>query len=134
MTNPTLDEFIEQVEDIGIPENTWLQHPQLEIYVRSSYRYFVTEGISVFKTPRRKTFELGNIIAKISNKEYFIDFIHELMRKLEKTNYEVLFIENVLTQRFANFFINLGFTEHRQAQIDNPYPYPKSFYKEITHD
>ena len=56
------------------------------------------------------------------------------MRKLEKTNYEVLFIENVLTQRFANFFINLGFTEHRQAQIDNPYPYPKSFYKEITHD
>lgn len=131
MTNPTLNEFLEQVEDIGIPQNTYLKHPQLSIYVRSSYRYFVIDETPIFKTPQRKTFELANITAKIQGKGYFTDFLHTLMRELRKTDYDILYIENVIEERFANFFINLGFTEYVTAIY---FSYPKSFYKEITHD
>lgn len=76
----------------------WLQDDKMEVYVRAGHHYIRDKDVSSLDIANVNVFEPG--------KGVFTHFLQEA----EKLNiYDVLFIENVLTPRFASWFEKQGY-------------------------
>ena len=79
--------------------NQWLKGSDFEIYVRHSWRFI--------KGKRLESLEIASVNAKRPGHGDFTRFLNQV----EEINpYECIYIENLLTTRFEDFFLKRGYT------------------------
>lgn len=108
----------------------WISTDDMEIYIRFSSIHY----LPILSKPA-KCIDLGNIsvIPEKQNKGVFTRFLDEIEPIVAaESSIEFIFIENVLTERFANFLRKRGYTEIKNQQSDESnLNWPTSFYKAV---
>ena len=104
MDHITLDHYI---FINGYNNRSWLKFGHLAVYIRKSIRY------------KEPCLDIANVSVnqKHQNKGIFIKFLEIV----EAKNIPI-FVENVLTERFANFFLKRGYEQVNQEL-------PKCFWR-----
>jgi len=101
---------------LRINSRSWISNDLMQVYVRVAYRYINNIGY--------RTFEIASVQVYNPGKGTFTAFLKEVLLLCFEDNYiQVIYIENVLNERFASFFDKLGF-EKRLDLAEVP-----SFYK-----
>lgn len=78
--------------------NTWLQIPEVEIYVRSSFRIFDNVQYN-------KVIDIANIsvTSEFQGHGIFKTFLNDV--KIVCKDFDVIYVENILTPKFEEYFI-----------------------------
>lgn len=92
----TLNEFFLQE---GL-RNAWIKHPDLKIYMRKGRRIINRKTIKVV--------DIANVSAFKRGQGHFTKFLDELENRI-KNHFDAIFIENVMDERFKNFFLKHGY-------------------------
>lgn len=103
-----LFDFLESPE-----RNKWIHIKGLNLYVRKSRRRLEGEVLSVF--------DIANVNADNPGNGSFTRLLSELEGIL-RGRFDVLYVENVLRQRFMDFFVRLGYS------LDSGFFGSKSFF------
>lgn len=104
--------------------NSWFTNSDISLYLRMTMRKIEDEYVSVL--------DLANVTSHKSGKGYFRAFLVEFeVLAIKHSAAEFIYIENVLTPQFAEFFRKNGFTEivHPALSIDRMHT--PCFYKRI---
>lgn len=83
-------------------KNRWLISPVMKVYVRKGKRFSAERLFNVL--------DIANIEVKQDEqgKGHFTDFLERYMLLAQKHGFDAIFVENVLTPRFTDFFIKRG--------------------------
>lgn len=100
--------------------NSYIEEDNYTLYVRKGHHLIGDK----FNTKIEKTFDIGNITAFLPEQGRLKPFLAYL-EKIIYPQYKILYIENILTRRFEEFFIRL---KYKKAPIDGIIP---SYYKII---
>lgn len=114
-----MDELLQQIADFLKPRkpwhgNRWFENSQIRIYIRRGF-HVVDRGVM-------EMIDLSNVTSLEQGKGIFtttLEFMEQLSHQYEKP----LWVENVLEDRFAEFFRKRGYTEVKQEN------WPPSFWK-----
>lgn len=81
-------------------QNIWLSFPCMDVYVRKA-----THLHPITKAPIR-CFDIANIYVVETNRcnGTFTHWLNDVIQFVGKQGFEAVHIENVLTERFANYF------------------------------
>lgn len=93
--------------DSGL-SNQWIQVGSLNVYVRKSHRFnprFPKETKALIRC-----FDIANVTCGHKGCGEFGNFLHTL-RVLSEHGFQAIYIEQVLTNRFADYFRRLGAVE-----------------------
>ena len=85
--------------------NAWLFYGHLEVYVRRSSRQVPPKHVVV------STFDVANVSSTIPGNGVFTRWLDELLPLLTASGFDVVRIENVQTDRFADYFRKRGWAE-----------------------
>lgn len=88
--------------------NQWIQVGSLDVYVRKSHRFnprFPKETKALIRC-----FDIANVTCGHKGCGEFGNFLHAL-RVLSEHGFQAIYIEQVLTNRFANYFRKIGAVE-----------------------
>lgn len=97
--------FITSVQKNSYPNNKWLADDRMEVYVRYARRRLPFNGDHM----TFKCLDIGN--ATIFNTGLGIFSTQFLPQAIKLNPWDAVYVENVLTDRFANYFRRLGWTE-----------------------
>lgn len=106
-----VNDMLDQISNFinSANRNIWLYNDSMKVYVRKSKRYY-NGSLSDF-------FDFASIVVYEENNGFFTELIREFENRFTDIN---IFIESVLTDRFANYIENkLGF--HRIDDQNNFY-------------
>lgn len=111
--NSDVDDILNQIYDFLLSpvKNTWIENDEIKIYVRKSKRYFKGKVFDFF--------DFATIEVENTGQGLFT----QILKKFEETYPEKnIFIESVLTERFADYIKNkLGFEEEPNNISNNFY-------------
>lgn len=108
MNTPILPTEITHFLQSGI-SNKWLLIGGIEVYVRKSKR--INPCIPITNKPEHiRCFDVANVISHNSGVGEFKHFF-ETLKLLKEAGFAAIYIENVLSDRFANFFRKTGCVE-----------------------
>ena len=85
--------------------NTWLNFPHMDVYLRKAKQLCGDAGL-------QHCLDIANVSVELSyqNTGIFTKFLTEVEDSSLLPHYSCVRIENVLTDRFAGFFIKRGYT------------------------
>ena len=93
-------------------QNQWLTIGDLEVYVRSSHRlspkHRAKHGILI------RCFDIANVACRHKGCGTFTEFLKSL-GNLNEHGFQAIYIEQVLSNRFAEYFRHLGWIETNQC-------------------
>jgi len=120
ITNFKIFESVESVDDIlnkidyflnSNVKNLWIGNEEIKIYVRKSKRYFKGQVFNFF--------DFASIEVENTGQGLFTQILKKFEEKYPDKN---IFIESVLTERFADYIKNkLGFEEESNNVSNNFY-------------
>ena len=111
-----LDSFLESGR-----RNTWINTEDMNLYVRNAVHADNTNNMM-------KTLDISSIDFKKTGVGNFRELLGETVNAARKHGLDAIYVENTLTERFANFFRREGWTEvPSYGRSDDP----ASFYKRI---
>lgn len=92
--------------------NAWIYHEDVHVYVRVNMKFIAGQSV--------KTLEIANITVQDPSKGYFTQLISELEEALalKDSDVECIFIENIFSPRFVEFFRKRGYFESRSSVYD----------------
>jgi hypothetical protein len=97
--------FIDDMKGRKYPNNLWLTDERMEVYVRHSRR-------SLPYNDDRLTFKCLDVAnVTVHNQGQGIFSQHFLPQAVTLNPWDAIYAENILTNRFADFFRKLGWTE-----------------------
>ena len=122
------DILVEYMADQKRLPNEWLYLSFMDIYVRKSNRYIKYKNI--VKPELEPVFELASIsVNRISRSQgLFTQWLPEFEELVEYHGWKYLIIENVLDQRFGEFFLRNGYATY---QVYTQTPYLVTFIKDL---
>jgi hypothetical protein len=104
--------------------NAWLNRDGQAVYVRKSVRVLGDQRYE-------RVFDIANIETpeKKQGRGRFKQFLSEVETALEGTTYQAIYIENVLTVRFADYFRRTGWKETFSLKYETDFSQSPCFYK-----
>lgn len=112
----TLFEFLN-----GEARNRWIDYEAFEIYVR--------KGPRIIENKRYECFDIANINSNSPGSGRLGFFFSDLNKMLKSTEYEVIFIENVLNYRLALSLVEKHYFKEIETFTD--LTGPPCFYKRV---
>jgi hypothetical protein len=104
----------------------WLTVNGIDVFMRKSYRIFNGQ-------PYEKVVDIANVEIKVERfrgQLRFSQLVADLTVLGNNRGYQALYIENVLTERFARYFVSRGwFRTSGDATLGKGFNGPPSFYK-----
>lgn len=91
----------------GPTRNAWLKEEKYEYYVRKTRRILPPKRDGIL----RMTLDLANITGYDRGKGRFTPFLERIEKQAFDANFKAVFIENVVTERFADYFRKHGYEE-----------------------
>lgn len=103
----------------GNSRNTWLDDGKTKVYVRNSHRRFTRDGGFL------ETLDISSVEVNADNrgKGIFREWLEHAEIEAKQSGKAAIYVENVLTEQFANFFRRRGY-----AEIDYGCDGPPCFY------
>lgn len=115
--NSDVDDILNKIDDFLLSpvKNTWIENDEIKIYVRKSKRYFKSQVFDFF--------DFATIDVENTGHGLFTQILKKFEEKYPEKN---IFIESVLTERFADYIKNkLGFEEEPNNISNNFYKIKK---------
>jgi hypothetical protein len=113
---PTVDEFLSNLTS----RNTWTYQYQVKVYVRKAFRLAPTTNKRVY------CFDVATIDSDVPGIGQFTKWLAKVKEKLKDYDFDYIYVENVFTERFCDFFRKNGW-------IDDPRN-PNCFFFSIKGD
>jgi hypothetical protein len=101
----------------GVSGTIWIRNHSVEMACRSTQRYICGSLV--------KTLEIAGIQIYPRSKGTFSKIVLPVMEEIAKKNDRVMYIENVMEERFGKFFEKEGYSEAGENQ-------PQCYFKKIT--
>jgi len=101
MKNLTLEAFLDEPPPL---RNSWLKEPGLEVHVRLTERLVCGERV--------ETLDIASVSAGRQGSGYFTAFLAKAEKEARERKLTI-FIENVISKRFSDFFFKRGYCEVR---------------------
>jgi hypothetical protein len=111
--------FLEESRD-RVNNRKWISEKDIKVYIRKTPRIFVNE--------RLVCLDIGSVEVRIPSKGIFTNFLYET-HKLNPWN--VTYVENVSSERFANFFRTRGYKEGHIGRDPTPCFYRIKHYRSM---
>jgi N-acetylglutamate synthase-like GNAT family acetyltransferase len=100
--------------------NTWIHGDEYEIYVRKSKRF------------GGKFIDIGNVSVHQQGRGFFTRMLSEIECQARWGGYDGIYVEQILTPRFCEFFKKLGWTRHELSSSDEEwFEGAQSYYKKF---
>jgi len=90
-------------ETAAVARNAWIKDGPLSVYIRKSERMFVLGK-------RVHTIDVANVTVRTPGQGLFTLYLHGV-ECLAATRGSVVYVENVIDERFREFFRRRGYTE-----------------------
>lgn len=79
-------------------QNLWIYEPQMEIYVRKGVHYH-----PILKEPIN-CLDIANVQVSAPNNGIFTRWLEKAISLANRWEFDAVYVESVLTERFANYF------------------------------
>ena len=96
----SLSEFINSKLKVS-----WISPEGLHVYVRKSQRVLPITAKVVY------CLDIANVSADVRNRGTFTRWLSESIETATKAEFDAIYVESVLTERFANYFRRLNWIE-----------------------